>query len=78
MKIIRATKTFLTPRQRIVLNFITSFLSEKGYSPTQQEVADFLQKERSYAQKVIIALINKGYIRLNKNSKRRNLEVIMT
>lgn len=32
----------LTPKQKRVLDFIETFIAEKGYSPSQREIADHL------------------------------------
>lgn len=74
MKILKATKKHLSKRQKQVLDFVVSYLATNQYAPTEQEVADFLGKKRSYAQMYINILIEKGYLRRKKGW--RNLEVI--
>ena len=54
----------LTPRQRQVLQFITSFTDDNGYSPSQREIAGHLNVSGTLpVMKHLIALERKGYIR---------------
>ncbi|RJR25747.1 transcriptional repressor LexA [Candidatus Microgenomates bacterium] len=61
----------LTERQKQVLDFINSFLSEKGISPSLKEIASFLNTNNlSSAQYFINELEDKGYLRKNANKAR--------
>ena len=54
----------LTPRQRQVLQFITSFTDDNGYPPSQREIAGHLNVSGTLpVMKHLIALERKGYIR---------------
>lgn len=54
----------LTPRQREVLEFITSYADSNGYSPSQREIAGHLQVSGTLpVMKHLAALERKGYIR---------------
>ncbi len=54
----------LTEKQKKVLDFITSFIREKGYSPSLRELASFLKtKNLSTAQYFIKELKKKGYLK---------------
>lgn len=57
-------KNELTPRQRQVLQFITSFTDDNGYPPSQREIAGHLNVSGTLpVMKHLIALERKGYIR---------------
>jgi site-specific DNA-methyltransferase (adenine-specific) len=68
----------LTPKQKEVLDFITSFLNENGYSPSLEEIARHLQlRSVSTIHQFVEALEEKGY--LNKvGNKQRSLEPILS
>ena len=54
----------LTEKQKGVLDFITSFVREKGYSPSLRELAGFLKtKNLSTAQYFVKELKEKGYLK---------------
>jgi repressor LexA len=54
----------LTNRQKETLDFINSFLREKGYAPSLRELADFLKtKNLSTAQYFVRELEKKGYLK---------------
>ena len=60
----------LTPRQRQVLQFITSHLDNNGYPPTLREIAAHLQVSGTLpASKHLDALEKKGYIKRDKVSR---------
>ena len=60
----------LTPRQRQVLQFITSHLDTIGYPPTLREIAAHLQVSGPLpASKHLDALEKKGYIKRDKVSR---------
>jgi len=57
-------KSFLTPRQREVLEFLKEYISERGYPPTLREVARELGiKWTKGIEKHLQALEKKGYIK---------------
>jgi len=54
----------ITPRQRQVLEFITSHIDNNGYPPSQREIAAYLQVSGTLpVAKHLIALEKKGYIK---------------
>jgi len=56
--------TELTQRQNQVLQFITSFMGDNGYSPSQREIAGHLKVSGTLpVMKHLSALERKGYIR---------------
>ncbi len=57
-------KSFLTPRQRQVLEFLKEYISERGYPPTLREIARELGiKWTKGVEKHLQALEKKGYIK---------------
>lgn len=61
----------LTARQRQVLNFINSFVREKGYSPSLREIAQELKTSNlSTAQYYIEQLEEKGYLKRDEGKTR--------
>lgn len=57
-------KSFLTPRQREVLEFLKEYISERGYPPTLREIARELGiKWTKGIEKHLQALEKKGYIK---------------
>jgi len=57
-------KSFLTPRQRQVLEFLKEYISERGYPPTVREIARELRiKWTKGVEKHLQALEKKGYIK---------------
>ncbi len=66
----------ITKKQKEVLDYITSYASENGYSPTQKEIKDhFCFKSFGSVQRYIKYLTNDGYLRIDWNA-RRGLKVI--
>lgn len=53
----------LTPRQKKVLDFISSFTRKQGYSPTLKEIAQRFGKSVPTAQHHVEELEKKGYLR---------------
>lgn len=65
----------LTARQEEILKIIAGYVEEKGYAPTYQELANFLNIKSKYAiLKHIDSLVSKGY--LSKDSSARTLRII--
>lgn len=60
----------LTGKQKQVFDFIASFVQENGFSPTLQEIADYLGKNISTAQHHVDELIKRGYLKKNSNKAR--------
>lgn len=61
----------LTARQRQVLNFVNSFVREKGYSPSLKEIAKELKTSNlSTAQYFIEQLREKGYLEKGEGKTR--------
>ena len=68
-------KSFLTPRQRQVLEFLKEYISERGYPPTLREVARNLEiKWTKGIEKHLQALEKKGYIK--RSSGARSIEIL--
>lgn len=63
----------MTPKQKNVLDFIISFISEKRYSPTQEEIARKLKLSVPTVNTYIKILVDKGYI--SRGSGARNIAV---
>ena len=63
--------TYLTERQRDVLNFISNRIEAEGVAPTLQEIADaFGFRSTASAQKHVAHLERKGFLRREKHQKR--------
>jgi len=61
----------LTRRQRQVMDFIAGFLSEQGYSPSFQEIADGLDlNSLATVHKHIMTLERKGFLKRKYNQSR--------
>lgn len=60
----------LTGKQKKTLDFINSFLREKGFSPSLHEIAKYLGKNLSTAQYYVNELEEKGYLTKNANKAR--------
>ena len=61
----------LTKKQKDVLDFITEFVREKGYSPTQKEIQEFFGfKSLGSVQDYIKYLTNGGHLNNDSNSVR--------
>ncbi len=60
----------LTEKQKKTLDFINSFLREKGFSPSLHEIAKYLRKNLSTAQYYVNELKEKGYLTKNANKAR--------
>jgi len=60
----------LTPKQKIVLNFIKIFSKKTDYSPTLREIAHHIGKSLSSAQHLVEELQNKGYLQKEENVAR--------
>jgi repressor LexA len=74
----------LTKRQKQVLDFLRTFIDEKGYSPSFEEIADGLRDKRFGGRKLtslatvhkhIATLERKGYLRRGYNQS-RSIEVV--
>lgn len=70
------TKGKLTKKQKEILDFIDDFIRKKGYSPTLQEIADYMGLNAvSGIHKYLRKLEEKGFI--TKDLKRaRSIEII--
>ena len=61
----------LTPRQRQIYDFICSFVDEKGYSPSLEEIgAEFGLSSVATVHKHVQHLVGKGYLRKSWNRSR--------
>lgn len=75
MKVLGTTKTYLTPKQKAILLFLTDHLERFGFAPTQQEIADALSMTRSLVLYHLNVLEKSGYLE-RLGDKRRNLRVL--
>lgn len=60
----------LTPKQKKVLDFINRFAVKHGYSPSLEEIANYLLKSVSTVQHFIEQLQAKGYLQKKENVAR--------
>lgn len=69
-------KTALTKKQRKTLDFVTTFIEEKGYSPSYREIANGLKLSSvaTVAQHVD-TLVEKGFLEKGNNSARSLIPV---
>lgn len=67
----------LTPAQKRVYDFVRGFIEEYGYAPSHEEIRAHLGfKSRHAAYKHLLALKERGYIKLPLANKKRALELI--
>lgn len=61
----------ITPKQKKVLDFIREFSAERGYAPSQQEIADhFGYKSLGTIQNYLVRLERNGHLKRSWNAKR--------
>ena len=66
----------MTERQRLVLEFIETYIKMKGFAPSMQDIATGLgMKSRSNIHRIIHSLRRMGHLRLNPH-KVRTVKVI--
>jgi len=65
----------MTPRQLQVLRYIRDFRNQHGYSPTMQEIGDYLQLTKITAFEHVGALVRKGLLKRGSRYKARSLQV---
>ena len=64
-------KDILTEKQKEILNFIKSFISENGYPPTLREIGSFFNIASTFGVKRHLdALKKKGYLNISSNASR--------
>lgn len=63
-------KYALTGTQEQVLEYIKSFLKEKGYPPTRREIADCFLFYPNAAEGHLLALEKKGVIKITRGISR--------
>jgi len=59
----------LTDRQEQVLQFVTSYIDNSGYPPSQREIAEHLGISNPGVMKHLEALEKKGFIKRDSNSR---------
>lgn len=55
-------QTYLTPKQKRVLDFIKDYTSKNDYSPSLREIAGYIDKSLSSAQHLVKVLQDKDYL----------------
>lgn len=63
-------KRTLTPKQKHILDFITSFSTDKGYAPSLEEIGKKFELVISTAHQHVKALKTKGYLKKEENQPR--------
>lgn len=63
-------KRTLTPKQKNILDFITSFSTDKGYAPSLEEIGKKFELVISTVHQHIKALETKGYLKKENNQPR--------
>ena len=63
-------QTYLTPKQKKVLDFIKSYTSKNDYSPSLREISYHIGKSLSSAQHFVEELQNKGCLQKRNNVAR--------
>lgn len=66
----------LTKKQQILLECLSWFINERGYSPTYQELAELLNNDIHSVFNKMLILQEKGYVTCI-NGKARTFQVIM-
>lgn len=68
----------LTPKQKRVLDFVTSFVDKNDYSPSLEEIAKYLKlRSISTVHQYIDTLKKKGYLNKVEN-KQRSIEPVIS
>lgn len=66
----------ITPRQKMVLDFVTSFIKEYKFSPSYEEIARALSlRSLATVHKHVTNLVSKGLL-VRAHSKTRSIEII--
>jgi len=65
----------VTPRQMDILKFIHQYRDRLGYSPTMQEIGDWLDLSKVTVFEHVGALVRKGLLRRGGKHKARSLEL---
>jgi repressor LexA len=65
----------LTDRQKVILDFLKSFVSENGYPPTVRDIGAHFNIQWAAAKNHLKALETKGYIHINQY-KSRGIEIL--
>jgi len=61
----------MTPKQKLVLDFITVYIKVKGFAPSMQNIADGLElKSRSNIHRIIHELEALGVLNMKANGVR--------
>ncbi|MBI3103542.1 transcriptional repressor LexA [Candidatus Daviesbacteria bacterium] len=63
-------KRTLTPKQKSILDFITSFSTNKGYAPSLEEIGKKFELVISTVHQHVKALETKGYLKKENNQPR--------
>src|SRR5476651_2131729 len=64
-------ESFLTPKQKKILDFISRFAESHGYSPSQLEIAShFGFKSLGTVQHYLVQLGSQGYLKKTWNGRR--------
>ncbi len=66
----------LTPRQKEILNFLKTFIKERGYPPSIREIGSYFKIYPRAASDHLKALEKKGYLK-RKGSISRGIEVLI-
>ena len=65
----------VTPRQMDILRFLRDYRDRHGYSPTMQEIGDYLGLSKVTVFEHVGALVKKGLLRRHGRHKARSLEL---
>lgn len=60
----------LSVEEKVVLNFIKKYMKDKGYAPTQIEVAVGVIESKQNVFRILNKLQQKGYVRREKRKPR--------
>jgi len=71
----RSTMRPVTPRQMDILRFVRDFRARHGYSPTMQEIADYLGVSKVTVFEHVGALEKKGLLLRGARHKARSLQI---
>jgi hypothetical protein len=69
------TSMNLTPKQKVIFEFIDKYYEENGYSPTLEEIANQFKKSVSTIHQYVEALIKKEYLVKTEGSVRNILPI---
>jgi SOS-response transcriptional repressor LexA len=60
----------MTPQQKKALQYLKSYWSEKGYSPSYREISSSINSGVSHTHEIIDRLVRKGFVHVDRGMAR--------